>query len=133
MKCIYEQQWWQIFWWWWYQASKRRSGGPLGGGGNGPLRDQNPRSYTARPIGPWIRPTWNPWYPPGYHVQPPIAPNPLPSKKYFPYPIYIVGTNRDAHVRIIHKAIKANGEKKVGNIVNMFCFYSHYKKMQLFY
>ncbi len=40
--------------------------------------------------------------------------------------------NHDAHVQVIHKAIKANGEKNDANIINMFCFYSHYKKTRLF-
>ncbi len=58
--------------------------GPLGGGDNGPpkgggsghLANQNPRSYVVRPARLRIRPTWNPWYPSWYHVQPPITPNP---------------------------------------------------------
>jgi hypothetical protein len=57
---------------------------PLGGGGNSPLRgggndlprgggsgslvDQNPRSDGVRPIGPWIGPIWNLWYPLPYLV-----------------------------------------------------------------
>jgi len=44
--------------------------GPLRNCGNGPQKDQNPRSYATRLQGPWIGPTWNPWYLPWYHVQP---------------------------------------------------------------
>jgi hypothetical protein len=31
---------------------------------------KNPRSYATRLQGPWIMPTWNPWYPPWYLFQP---------------------------------------------------------------
>jgi hypothetical protein len=40
----------------------------IGGGGSGPLVDQNPRSYGVGPIGLWIGPIWNSWYPSWYHV-----------------------------------------------------------------
>jgi hypothetical protein len=70
---------------------------PLKGGGSGPLRDKNPRIHIVGPIGPWIRPTWNPWYAP-YPIQPPITPNPSPSRESLPYPIYIVGLDPNAHV-----------------------------------
>ncbi len=42
--------------------------GSLGGGDNGHPAYQIPRSYVARPIGLWIRPTWNLWYTSWYHV-----------------------------------------------------------------
>jgi hypothetical protein len=53
-----------------FNASGNRlpRGGPLRNGGSEHLGDQNPRSYFIRPIGPWIGPTWNPWYPSWYLV-----------------------------------------------------------------
>ncbi len=64
--------------------------GPLGGGSNGPLGDQNPKPYVTRLARPWIGPTRNSWYLSWYPIQPPIAPNPPPSKKSLPCPIYTV-------------------------------------------
>jgi hypothetical protein len=49
-------------------------------------------------------------------------PNNLPIRKSVPYPIYIVGIDLDAHVRVFKKAIQANGEKNDFDIVNMLCF-----------
>jgi hypothetical protein len=40
-----------------------------------------------------------------------MLPNPPPSRKFLPYPIYIMGTNLDACVQVSHKAIQANGEE----------------------
>lgn len=40
----------------------------IGGVSSGPLIDQNPRSYGVGPIGPWIGPIWNLWYPLWYPV-----------------------------------------------------------------
>lgn len=59
---------------------------PLERGSNEPLGDQNPRWYVIRLPSPWIGLTWNLWYPSWYLVQPPIAPNPPPSRKSLPYP-----------------------------------------------
>jgi len=93
---------------------------PLGGGGSGPLGggdnnllggdgehlgNQNPISYVARPAGPWIGPTWNPWYPSWYHVQPLITPNLPLNRKSLPCRIYTTKMNLDAHVRVFRKAI----------------------------
>jgi len=94
--------------------------GPLGCGGSRPPKDQNPKPYTAEPLGSWIGPTWNPWYPSWYSVQPPITSNPPPSRKSLPYPIYITKTNPDVHVQMFCKAIQANGEKNDVDIVNLF-------------
>jgi hypothetical protein len=96
--------------------------GSLGGGDNGHPAYQIPRSYVARPIGLWIRPTWNLWYTSWYHVYPPIAPNPPRSTKSLPYPIYIARTNPYVHVLLFCKAIQANEEKNDVNIVNLNFF-----------
>jgi hypothetical protein len=53
----------------------------------------------------------DPYYPSWYLVQPPVPPNPPPSRKSLPYPIYIVGSNFNAYVQVFHKAIQANGEE----------------------
>jgi hypothetical protein len=74
------------------------SRGLLGSNGIGPPKDQNLRSYVVGPTRLWRRPTWNPWYPLWYLVQPHVTPNLLPRRKSLPYPIYIMGTNLDAHV-----------------------------------
>jgi hypothetical protein len=107
--------------------------GPLGGGGGGPSRsgnneplgNQNPKSYVIGPVVFWIRPTWNPWYLSWCLIQPPITPNPPPSRKSLFYPIYIVGTNIDAHVPVFHKAIQANGDKNDIDVINILCFTYH--------
>jgi len=80
--------------------------GPLGGEGNdllgggsiGPLGDQNPKPYVAKLARPWIGPMQNSWYLSWYPIQPLITPNPPPSRKSLPYPIYTLGTNPNDHV-----------------------------------
>jgi len=71
---------------------------PLRGGGSGPLRDKNPRIHIVGPIGPWVRLTWNPWYPPWYPIQPLITPNSPPSREFLPYPIYNARMDPNTHV-----------------------------------
>jgi hypothetical protein len=55
----------------------------------------------------------------------PITPNPPPSKKSLPYPIYIIGTNLDVHVHVFYRVIQVNREKNDAHIVNLFCFTFH--------
>jgi len=98
---------------------------PLRGGGNGPLRDKNPRIHIVGPIGPWVKPTWNPWYPLWYLIQPLIAPNPSPSREFLPYPIYNARMDPNTHIRMFHKAIHTNGEKINVDVVNLFYFTFH--------
>ncbi len=38
------------------------------------------------------------------------------------YPTYVKDTNLDAHMQVLKKAIKANGELMEVNIINMFTF-----------
>jgi len=72
-----------------------------------------------------LGPTWKPWHLSWYPIQPPVAPNPPPSKRSLPYPIYNVKMNLDAHVHMFCKATHANGEKNDVNIVNLFCLTLH--------
>ncbi len=45
-----------------------------------------------------------------------------PIRKSMPYPIYIVGTDLNAHVKVFKKVIEANGEYNNFDIVNFFYF-----------
>ncbi len=45
-----------------------------------------------------------------------------PIRKSLPYPVYITGTNLNAHVRVFKKVIQANGEYNNFDIVNFFYF-----------
>jgi hypothetical protein len=96
--------------------------GPPKGGDSGPSRDQNPRSYIVGLVGLWIGPTWNLQYLSWYLIKSPITPNPPPSWKSLPYPIYTMGTYPNANVCIFCKAIQANGKNNDVDTVNFFCF-----------
>jgi hypothetical protein len=45
----------------------------------------------------------------------------LPYKK-LKYPTYVKDTNPNVHIKVLKKAIKANGEIMEANIINMFGF-----------
>jgi len=87
---------------WWSSAPGGGGNDLPRGGGSEHLVDQILRSYTIRLIGLWIGPTW---YPSWYLVQPPITPNPPPSKKSLPYPIYNVGTDPNVPFRPMVKIL----------------------------
>ncbi len=86
------------------RGGKRPPGGgnsdPLGSGDSGTLGNQNPRPYIEGLTRPWIGPTWNPWYLSWYLVQFIITPNPSPSRKSLPYPIYTTRMDPNAHTYI---------------------------------
>jgi len=62
-----------------------------------------------------------PWYQP-HVVQ--LVSEPTTKQPYMKlqYPTYVKDTNSDAHIKVIKKAIKANGETMEVDIINMFGF-----------
>jgi hypothetical protein len=63
----------------------------------------------------------SPWYQPPI-VQPILKPTTkLPYKK-LQYPTYVKDTNLDVHIKVLKKAIKANGEIVETDIINLFGF-----------
>jgi hypothetical protein len=88
--------------------------GPSNGGGP-PSGKRPPRGGGSRfPIGgigvpfgaPWWGSPWNSWYPPWYPPPTPTTLMVLSSRNSLLYPIYFVGTNLDAHVRVFRKQFK---------------------------
>jgi len=83
------------------------------------LGDQNPKPYVAKLARLWIGPMQNSWYLSWYPIQPLITPNPPPSRKSLPYPIYTLGTNPMIMYKFC-KTIQVNGEKNDVDIINLF-------------
>ncbi len=61
-----------------------------------------------------------PWYQP-FAVQHVLKPTTKPYMK-LQYSTYVKDTDRDAHIRVFKKAIKANGETMEADIINLFGF-----------
>jgi hypothetical protein len=73
----------------------------------------------------WPRPNLRMFIPPWY--QPPIVqcvskPTIKLAYKKLQYPTYVKDTDSDAHIRVLKKAIKANGETMEVDIINLFGF-----------
>lgn len=46
----------------------------------------------------------------------------LPPQKSLPYPLHQSYTNLDAHITILHKALKTNRETKDEEMINLLCY-----------
>jgi hypothetical protein len=87
-------------WWSWRPSNPKKARTNVGSMGGGREPPRQPIPTMTKPVGPWIGPPWTTWYPPWCHVAPSLLLMAPSNWKSFPYPIYSVGTNLDAHVRV---------------------------------